>query len=78
MSQHNQGIIEGYTSSRRPVKLVFSQDFGYVWDAVAAERQIKGWTRKKKQALINGKYELLIELAKCKNDSSSENYHSSE
>ncbi|RLC49078.1 MAG: GIY-YIG nuclease family protein, partial [Candidatus Cloacimonadota bacterium] len=51
---------------RRPVKLVFSDYFEEVYDAISAERQIKGWTRAKKEALINGDFELLKILAKKK------------
>jgi len=59
VAQHNAGNFDGYTSSRRPVALVFQQDFDRITDAIAAERQIKGWSRAKKEALIAGDYELL-------------------
>jgi len=59
VAQHNAGNFGGYTSTRRPVKLVFQQDFNRITDAIAAERQIKGWSRAKKEALIAGDYELL-------------------
>jgi len=42
VAEHNQGTLDGYTKSRRPVELVFSQDFDRIADAVATERQIKG------------------------------------
>ena len=42
IAQHNAGNFNGYTSSRRPVTLVFQQDFDRITDAIAAERQIKG------------------------------------
>src|SRR5882672_11054245 len=48
IAEHQQGVIEGYTSRRRPVELVFSQGFQRVEDAIAAERQVKGWRREKK------------------------------
>jgi putative endonuclease len=51
--------------------LVYSQEFSDINDAINAERRIKKWGRKKKEALINGDFELLHELAKCKNESSS-------
>ena len=63
----------GYTSARLPVNLVFSQEFADINDAIRAERQIKGWSRVKKKALINGDFELLHELAKCTNNTSSYN-----
>lgn len=66
LSEHQQGAIPGYTHKRRPVKLVFSDYFEEVYDAISAERQIKGWTRAKKEALINGDFELLKILAKKK------------
>ena len=44
-------------ASRRPVTLVFSQWFDRITDAIAAERQVKGWSRKKKEALIRGDFE---------------------
>jgi len=53
--------------------LVFSQEFSDINDAIVAERQIKGWSRKKKEALINGDFDLLHELAKCTNNTSSYN-----
>jgi putative endonuclease len=63
ISQHNIGQFGGYTSSRRPVTLVFQQDFGRIEDAIAAERQVKGWNRAKKEALIRGHHEELHALA---------------
>ncbi len=64
ISEHQNGLIKGYTSKRFPVKLVFSEYFEDVYFAISAERQIKGWTRAKKEALINGDFELLKVLAK--------------
>ena len=52
MYQHHAGTFKGYTSIRRPVRLVWVQEFSDVNDAIKAERQIKGWNRKKKEALI--------------------------
>ena len=54
VSEHNAGSYGGYTKSRRPVKLVWSAHFANVADAIAAERQLKGWSRAKKKALIQG------------------------
>jgi putative endonuclease len=54
LAQHNAGSFGGYTARRRPVELVFQQDFDRITDAIAAERQLKGWTRAKKEALIRG------------------------
>ena len=68
ISEHQNGLIKGYTFKRLPVKLVFSEYFEDVYYAISAERQIKGWTRAKKKALINGDFKLLHELAECKNE----------
>ncbi|MBV9239935.1 MAG: GIY-YIG nuclease family protein [Xanthobacteraceae bacterium] len=64
VAEHNAGRYDGYTSTRRPVELVFSQWFERITDAIAAERQIKGWSRAKKEALIRGDFEALKILAK--------------
>ena len=63
VAQHQSGFYEGYTSDRLPVKLIWSEEFQDVRDAINAEKQIKGWSRKKKEALIKGDFNLLHELA---------------
>jgi len=70
IAEHMEGIFSGYTCSRLPVILVFSQKFPTIEEAIFAERMIKGWTRKKKEALINSDFELLHDLAECKNQTS--------
>src|SRR3546814_9878841 len=52
MGQHQTGEIPGYTATRRPVELVWSAEFTTRFEALEAERQIKGWSRAKKEALI--------------------------
>ena len=66
MAQHNSGAFGGYTATRRPVTLVYSQWFERITDAIAAERQIKGWSRAKKEALMRGDFEALRMLSKRK------------
>ncbi len=63
VGQHNAGTFGGYTARRRPVTLVFAQEFQRITGAIAAERQLKGWTRAKKEALIRGDYDALPALA---------------
>ena len=66
-SQHESGYNkESYTHSRRPVELVFSAGFTDIDFAIKAEKQIKKWSRKKKEALINEEFELLPGLSKKK------------
>ncbi len=63
VQQHNSGLIAGYTSSRIPVELAWSEQFMTREDAFTAERQIKGWSRAKKEALIRGDWAALQRLA---------------
>ncbi len=64
--QHNSRQVGGYTASRLPVKLVFSQDHPTREDALSAERRIKGWSRAKKEALIRGDWAEISRLAKSR------------
>jgi putative endonuclease len=50
IAEHNSGLIKGYTSKRLPVRLVFSQRFSDINQAIKSEKQIKGWGRNKKKA----------------------------
>jgi putative endonuclease len=63
IGKHQAGTFDGYTASRRAVTLVFRQHFERIEDAVAAERQVKGWRREKKQALIRGDFAGLPSLS---------------
>ena len=64
VGEHNDGIVDGYTKPRRPVVLVYAQWFDKMTEAFAAEQQLKGWSRAKKEALIAGRFDLLPELAR--------------
>jgi putative endonuclease len=64
VAEHNNGVYGGYTASRRPVTLAYSQFFENIADAIAAERQVKGWSRGKKQALISGDWDRLRLLSR--------------
>ncbi|HZO44564.1 MAG TPA: GIY-YIG nuclease family protein [Xanthobacteraceae bacterium] len=64
IAEHNSGSYGGYTETRRPVTLAFSQWFDRIADAIAAERQVKGWSRAKKEALIRGDFDQLKILAR--------------
>jgi putative endonuclease len=64
ISQHQAGLFNGYTSKRRPVKLVHAEYFDRIVDAIAAERKIKGWSRVKKEALMANDFRQLRELAR--------------
>jgi predicted GIY-YIG superfamily endonuclease len=63
VAEHQAGEVEGYTSTRLPVTLVFSQEFPSREEALACERQIKGWSRKKKEALLRSDWVEMSRLA---------------
>lgn len=64
LGEHNAGLHGGFTATRRPVTMVFAQHFETIVDAVAVERQVKGWSRAKKETMINGEWNRLRELAR--------------
>jgi putative endonuclease len=65
--QHNIAFYpDCYTASRRPLELVFYAEFTDIKLAIEKEKQIKKWSRAKKEALINDDYEALPNLAKKK------------
>ena len=66
VAAHQQGLIDGYTYTRRPVTLAFAEEFGDRADALEREQQIKRWSRKKKDALIRRDWAALRELAKSR------------
>ena len=67
--EHSKGLIKGsYTYFRRPLYLVFYCEFTDVTLAISKEKQIKKWSKAKKEALINNEYESLPNLAKKKFD----------
>ena len=70
MHQHSVGRI-GYTATRKPVELLWKGEFETREGAIAFERQIKGWSRAKKEALIAGDWSRIQVLAKSKNPSTS-------
>ena len=62
--EHNQGVGAKYTSRRRPVKLVFAEEFESISEAYQREKQVQGWGRKKREALIEGQIDSLPNLAR--------------
>ena len=55
--QHQAGLGAEYTRHRRPVRLVWSASCERIDEAFAYEKQIQGWSRKKRQALVEGRVE---------------------
>ena len=64
MQHHHKIFPSCFTATRLPVKLVFSQEFATREEALASERRIKGWNRRKKEALILGDWQALSSYAK--------------
>ena len=62
--QHQNDEGANYTQKRLPVNLVYCEPFDRVEDAFHREKQVQGWSRRKKQALIAGNYDKLIEFSK--------------
>lgn len=69
--EHNNGFDRtSYTFSRRPLELVYYETFQNPNDAIFWEKRIKGWTRKKKEALIKGDFDELVKLSNMKSHTS--------
>jgi putative endonuclease len=67
LAEHNEGIHPtSFTYKRRPVTLRYCQHFTYINEAIAWEKQLKGWSRKKKEALFKDDWEEIKRLAKKK------------
>ena len=71
LQDHDSGEIQGYTFTRRPVELVFAHPFSSRRDALERERQIKGWSRAKKKALISDDWEQLQALSRSRGSTGS-------
>lgn len=63
IAQHNAGALGGYTASRLPVTLVYSQWFDRVTDAIENERKLKKWSKAKKEAFVRGDWQTLRQLS---------------
>src|SRR5690554_1660946 len=68
LAQHQAGEGANHTKKRLPVKLVYFEEYDRIDTAFYREKQIQGWSRKKKEALINGWEEELKKAAECMNE----------
>ncbi len=64
IAEHERGGPSVYTRKRRPVRLVYAEEFAGRIDALERERQLKGWSRAKKEALISGNWQRLHHLSR--------------
>ncbi len=74
LAQHQAGEGANHTKKRLPVKLVYFEEYDRIEQAFYREKQVQGWSRKKKEALIKGMPEKLHELAQCMNKTSHKYY----
>ncbi len=61
--EHKQGLIPGFTQQYRVTRLVYFEQFGDIGDAIAREKQIKGWVRARKLKLIEERNSAWADLA---------------
>ncbi len=71
--EHQNGLGAKHTVKHLPIKLVYCEECERIEDAYAREKQIQGWSRKKKQALMAGDTNQIHLLAECRNESHSRN-----
>ncbi len=64
LGEHQTGACAGYTAQRLPVELTWSQECASREAALAAELQVKGWSRRKKEAMMRGDWKGVSHLAK--------------
>ena len=77
LNQHQNGEGAAYTKTRLPVKLMYYEEYPRVDYAFYREKQVQGWSRKKKEALMEGKENLLSDLAECQNNSNYKKWNGS-
>jgi putative endonuclease len=63
VNEHKQSLIPGFTHQYRVTRLVYFEQFGDIRDAIAREKQIKGWVRARKIELIEGRNAAWADLA---------------
>ncbi|MGJ8682978.1 MAG: GIY-YIG nuclease family protein [Nonlabens sp.] len=68
VAQHQEGNGANHTKKRLPIKLLYFEQYHRIDLAFYREKQIQGWSRRKKEALIEGKFNDLPELAKAYRD----------
>ncbi len=64
LDEHNSGVGANYTARRLPVYLIYYEYYERIDEAFYREKQVQGWTRRKKEALMDGRTDLLPSLAK--------------
>jgi putative endonuclease len=66
LGQHDAGEGAAYTRRRRPVQLVYCEDFPRIDDVYLREKRVQGWSRAKRLALVEGRLQDLPRLARSR------------
>ena len=66
--EHQNGLGANHTAKRLPVKLAYCEEYDRIDDAFFREKQVQGWSRKKKEALMVSDTKQIHLLAECKNE----------
>lgn len=74
VAQHQAGEGANHTKKHLPVKLIYFEEYERIDQAFDREKQVQGWSRKKKEALMDGRFDDLREAAECKNVTHWKNY----
>ncbi|HEX5743665.1 MAG TPA: GIY-YIG nuclease family protein, partial [Flavobacteriaceae bacterium] len=74
LEQHQNGFGALHTAKKLPVKLVYYEEFQRIDEAFYREKQVQGWSRKKKKALLENNYNDLKRFAICQNETNSDNW----
>ena len=78
LQQHQQGEGANYTRKRLPVELIYWEEYERIDSAFYREKQVQGWSRSKKEALMRGDFDDLHILSECKNASNWKNFRREE
>ena len=78
LQQHQSGEGANHTRKRLPIRLVYYEEFDRIDEAFYREKQVQGWSRRKKEALMENLSEDLKKAAECMNDSHFKNFHQDE
>jgi putative endonuclease len=73
LAKHNNGEGANFTRKHLPVQLVYYEEYDRIDEAFYREKQVQGWSRKKKEALIKGETHTLHELSECRNKTNYKN-----
>lgn len=73
LEQHQNGDGANHTAKRLPVILLYFEEFQRIDEAFYREKQVQGWSRKKKEALIEANYSDLEKFSACQNESHHKN-----